>query len=179
MALPEVWTSFAESGAERGDGIQAVCHQTSRRPMNLVMNVALNLDRYGGTRVLQPPGIPESLQSVKRLGLDEDLLLGEVSLCVLIARSLHIRHVLDRPLTQRGQGGAQGVAEGRKHVLDLGRNDRIDGAYNQTIGLQVPERLRKHLLADAVQSLAQFRVAMGLAVAEYAQRQDGPPVADP
>src|SRR5262245_56007815 len=57
----------------------------------------------------------------------------------------HLGAVLLRPLPYSAEGFAEALAQRGEGVIDVGRDDRADGAGDQPVRLHLPDRLGEHL----------------------------------
>ena len=89
-----------------------------------------------------------------------------------------VGHVLGRPLLERRQHGAQGLAERGEPVFDPGRHRGEHGAMDQPVTFEAAQRLREHLLADPGEPPAQRREPLRLGLPEGAEHEHGPLVPD-
>src|SRR4051812_8893672 len=119
-----------------------------------------------------PPNLGLRFDNVES-GLEERTPLGAARQ----ACRLHLGEVLHRPRADRDQRRLQRLPERRQPVLDGGRDHVEDGPLHEPVGLHAAQRLREHLLRDAVDRAAQLTVALR-AVDERVDHQAGPLVGD-
>jgi hypothetical protein len=86
--------------------------------------------------------------------------------------------VADRPVPEGGERTAQGRPQGRQPILDPGRDLGIYLPGDQAVFFEMTQRLGKHLVADALDLVADRGEAVGTPVGELPQHQDGPFTAD-
>src|SRR5690606_40257530 len=82
--------------------------------------------------------------------------------------------VLLRPDPDAAEGGAQAASEFGQRVVDMRRDDRVDGARDEAVALHVAQGLRQHLLADAAHMPADLREAERSALLQRLEDQHGP-----
>src|SRR5690606_692132 len=90
------------------------------------------------------------------------------------ARLFDRRVVLLRPDPDAAEGGAQAAAKLGQRVIDMRRNDRVDGAQDEAVTLHVTQGLRQHLLADAAHMPANLGEAERSALLQRLEDQHGP-----
>jgi hypothetical protein len=82
------------------------------------------------------------------------------------------------PLGQRPDGRAQRAPERREFVLHAWWNFGVNRAFDQTVALQIPQRLREHLLRDAPDRTPQFVETARLRLGEDPDDERRPLVGD-
>ena len=82
-----------------------------------------------------------------------------------------------RPSAKHLQWIDQRAPEPGERVFHFRRDDRVDLAHDQAVALETAERLREHLLRDAANGSAQFRIAPG-SVRQDLDDERGPFVRD-
>lgn len=97
----------------------------------------------------------------------------ELGACIVSTGTAHLR-----PLEQGVERRAKRLAPGREAILHLRRHLVVDGSAHNSVGFQLAELLRQHLLRNRRNRTLQVGEAQNLATEQMKQDQQLPPAFD-
>lgn len=103
---------------------------------------------------------------------------GQIPLAVGTLRSFELNVVLFGPDPNATEGSAEAEAQLSERVVDAGRNDGMDGAGDEAVGLHLPKRFCQHLLTHGAEKVCDLGEAKGAVLGENFEDEHRPLVGD-